>query len=59
MKEELMNRAVLEQYNAVKSKAGWRDLSHRGKVKIVGPDYVSFFHAMISNEVQGLPELFA
>ncbi|MEE9240841.1 MAG: hypothetical protein V3U53_06610, partial [bacterium] len=30
------------------------DLSHRGKIRISGPDAVGFFHGMLSNQVEGL-----
>lgn len=51
-----MNEASLRQYAAVHETVGWRDLSGRGKVRITGPDRVTFLHAMISNEVEGLME---
>lgn len=49
-----MDEEVLKEYRTVQSSAGWRELSYRGKVKVTGPDRVSFLHSMISNEVEGL-----
>ena len=51
-----MKNDVLNQYEAVHNRVGWRDLSGRGKVRITGPDRVTFLHAMISNEVEGLED---
>lgn len=35
---------------------GWRDLSGRAKIKVTGPDRVEFLHAVLSNDVQSLPD---
>jgi aminomethyltransferase len=47
---------TLEEYLAVREAVGWRDLSHRGKIRVTGPDRLPFLHAMLSNEVQALAE---
>lgn len=44
-------------YEAVWNAAGWRDLSNRSKIKVTGPDAITFLHAMISNDVTALPVL--
>ena len=47
----------LEQYNAVKNGVGWRDLTQeRSKFSAVGPDRVSFLHALLSNDIESLVE---
>ncbi|HUV14576.1 MAG TPA: glycine cleavage T C-terminal barrel domain-containing protein [Acidobacteriota bacterium] len=47
----------LEQYNAVKNGVGWRDLTQeRSKLAAVGPDRISFLHALLSNDVESLDE---
>jgi aminomethyltransferase len=42
-------------YRAIKDAVAWRDLSDRSKIHASGPDAVSFLHAMLSNDVAGLP----
>lgn len=42
-------------YWAVRKAAGWRDLPNRSKIEVSGPDAITFLHAMISNDVTGLP----
>ncbi len=44
------------QYRSAKSGLGWRDLSGRSKIKVTGPDRVEFLHAVLSNDVQSLPD---
>jgi len=51
-----MKKDVLDQYHSVRRGVGWRDLSDRGKVRVTGPDRISFLHSMISNDVEGLSE---
>ncbi len=52
-----MADGFLEQYNAVKNGVGWRDLTQeRGKFAAVGPDRITFLHALLSNDVESLGE---
>ncbi len=51
-----LSKVAHEQYRAVLESAGLLDCSGRGKVRVTGPDRVSFLHAMISNDVQELAE---
>ena len=51
-----MDASALAQYDAVVDAVGLIDLSDRGKIEITGPDRISFFHSMISNDVEGLPD---
>lgn len=51
-----MKEKVFRQYRAVKTTTGWRDLSHRGKIAVHGPDRISFLHSMISNDVEKLED---
>ncbi len=51
-----LSATVADQYRAVLEKAGLIDLSWRAKVAATGPDRVSFLHAMISNDLEQLPE---
>lgn len=55
-REGILEQHTLDQYEAVRERAGLLELEHRGKLKVTGPDRVSFLHAMISNEVQNLPD---
>src|SRR5262245_51638207 len=41
-------------YRALHESAAWLDLSDRGKIRATGEDRVRLFHAMLSNDVQGL-----
>ena len=52
-----MADGFLEQYNAVKNGVGWRDLTQeRSKFAAVGPDRITFLHALLSNNVESLGE---
>ena len=51
-----MEGSTLEEHAAVRHAVGFLELSYRGKVEITGPDRVTFFHSLISNDVEGLPE---
>lgn len=42
------------QYRTIATGAGWLDVSTRGRLRFVGPDAVSFLHALVSNDVEGL-----
>jgi folate-binding protein YgfZ len=44
-------------YLEVQSSCAWRDLSNRGKIRVTGPDRVSFLHALLSNDVESLDDL--
>ena len=46
--------SIASQHEAVQSSAGILDYSERGKVRLEGPDHVSFFHSMISHDVAQL-----
>jgi len=46
----------LQQYNAAHSSVGFVNLASRGKLQLTGPDRISFFHALITNEVEGVSE---
>ena len=45
-----------DQYEAVIHGVGWHDLSQRGKLQITGVDRITFLHAMISNDLEGLQD---
>jgi folate-binding protein YgfZ len=47
---------VLRQYQSITEESGLLDLSARGKLKATGADHVGFLQAMITNDVQNLPE---
>ncbi len=51
-----METSTLEEHAAVRHSFGFLELSYRGKIKITGPDRVTFLHSLISNDVEGLPE---
>ncbi len=46
--------SIAIQHEAVQRSAGVLDYSDRGKVRVQGPDHVSFLHSMISHDVQSL-----
>ncbi len=46
--------SIASQHEAVQRSAGVLDYSDRGKVRVRGPDHVSFLHSMISHDVQSL-----
>jgi folate-binding protein YgfZ len=46
----------MSAYQAFYDKVVWRDLSSRGKLKLEGPDRVTFLHALITQDVTGLNE---
>ncbi len=47
----------LAQYWAVAKRAGLVDLGGRGKVRVSGPDRISFLHAMLTNDIEALGPL--
>lgn len=47
---------IKRQHLAVQQSAGVLDYSSRGKVRVQGPDHVSFLHSMISHDVEKLQE---
>ena len=46
--------SIASQHEAVQRSAGILDYSERGKVRVEGPDHVSFLHSMISHDVERL-----
>ena len=46
----------MEGYKAVSETVGFFEISNHGKIKVSGPDRVTFLHSMISNEVNGLKD---
>lgn len=46
---------TVEEYRAVRTKAGITDLSHRGKLRMSGRDCAKFLQGMVSNDVENLP----
>ena len=42
------------QYRTIASGAAWLDRSARGRLRFDGPDAVSFLHALVTNDVEGL-----
>ena len=46
--------SIASQHEAVQRSAGIFDYSERGKVRVEGPDHVSFLHSMISHDVERL-----
>jgi folate-binding protein YgfZ len=52
----IMQPFVLEEYKAVTEAVGLLDLSDRGKIRVNGPDRVTFLHSMISNDVEGIAD---
>lgn len=50
-----MKAESLAEYNVVKCGVGWRDLTQRrSRFAAVGPDRVSFLHALLSNDISSL-----
>jgi folate-binding protein YgfZ len=43
------------QYRTIASGAAWLDRSARGRLRFEGPDAASFLHALVTNDVTGLP----
>src|SRR5947207_11164633 len=43
-------------YNELRTHAGWKDLSTRGRILAHGEDNARLLHAMTSNHVQGLED---
>lgn len=43
-----------EETLAVRKRAGWCDLSYRGKIRLSGKDRVRFLHNLVSNDIQKL-----
>ena len=54
--EGALSAEALKQYWAVRSGLGWRDLSENSKLEVHGPDRIEFLHAVLSNDVQSLPD---
>lgn len=44
----------VQEYQAVRTKAGLIDLSFRAQVRVTGEDRVTFLHGMLSNDIKGL-----
>jgi aminomethyltransferase len=45
---------ILEEHNAVRSKAGLFDVSHMGEVSVKGPDSCAFIQKLVTNDVAKL-----
>jgi len=43
------------QYRTIASGTGWLDASARGRLRFEGPDAASFLHALVTNDVAGVP----
>ncbi len=43
---------VLAEHNAVRSTCGIFDVSHMGKVRVVGPDAVTFLNGILANDLE-------
>jgi folate-binding protein YgfZ len=43
------------QYRTITTGAAWLDISSRGHLSFVGPDAATFLHALVTNDVTGLP----
>lgn len=52
----MMTEATLAEYAAVQDAVGLFDFSNRGKIKVIGPDRMTFLHAMVSNDVLELSD---
>lgn len=46
----------LEEYQAVRNNVGIVDLSHRGKLRLSGKEYIKFLQGMLTNDVNKLEE---
>ncbi|MGH7965844.1 MAG: hypothetical protein ACRERD_29175 [Candidatus Binatia bacterium] len=44
----------VQEYQAVRTKAGLIDLSFRVQVRVTGEDRITFLHGMLSNDIKGL-----
>jgi len=49
-----IDQESLRQYYAVREHAGLFDLSLRGKIKITGPDRISFLNNILTNDIKAL-----
>lgn len=49
------NALFLRQYRAVREYAGLVNRDSKGLIQVTGPDRLSFLHALLSNDVTGLP----
>ena len=45
---------AIDELSAIRSAVGITDLSHRGRLRITGPDRASYLHRILSNEVEEL-----
>ena len=52
----MINKNILEEYNAVKNNAGLFDFSMEGKIKITGEGRVDFIDGLVSNDAKNLQE---
>lgn len=46
---------VEEEYAAVRERIGLFDFSHRGKIRVKGPDSLKYLHGQVTNEIKKLP----
>lgn len=47
-------QSVLQEHACVRSEVGLFDISHMGKIKVVGPEALAFLNYMATNDVSGL-----
>ncbi len=45
---------IADQYRTIATGAGWVDRSSRGRLRFEGRDVLSFLHAIVTNQVEGL-----
>jgi aminomethyltransferase len=46
---------IEEEYTAVRNAVGLFDFSHRGKIRIKGPDSLKYLHGQVTNDIKRLP----
>ncbi|MBZ5535911.1 MAG: aminomethyltransferase family protein [Acidobacteriia bacterium] len=46
---------VDDEYAAVREGIGFFDFSHRGKIRVKGPDSLKYLHGQVTNEIKKLP----
>lgn len=49
--------SIITEHNAVRTRAGLFDVSHMGRIRVKGPDRISFVNYVSTNDIQVLPEL--
>jgi len=51
---KMMNKEILEEYNAVKNNVGLFDFSIEGKIRVSGSGSIDFINGLVSNDVENL-----